>query len=145
MIYPKSESKNGSTPSNVIDGWVFLSEQNRNTVGPVEGNLDVEVHAGDLRLDVVSVEQFGSVDASTRIGDLDTGPFKQQQKGWLGHHMRWQGSGTYDLHAHVGTGDLVIAAAPKTKWPRSGGTMTPSRVRGTVPDKHSSGEIKYLA
>ncbi len=82
------------------------------TVGPVEGNLDVEVHAGDLRLDVLSPEQFGSVDASTRIGDLDSGPFTQQQKGWLGHGIKWQGAGAYRLHAHVGTGDLVIAAAP---------------------------------
>src|SRR5215813_2586589 len=84
------------------------------TVGPVEGNLDVEVHVGDLRLEIHDPERFASVDASTTVGELMPGPFKQNPKGWLGGALKCQGSDAYKLHAHVGTGDLIIAAAKAT-------------------------------
>lgn len=78
------------------------------TIGPVEGNLEVELHVGDLRLEIRDPERFASVDVSTTIGDLNPGPFNQNPKGWLGHALKWQGTGTYQLHAHVGTGDLIM-------------------------------------
>jgi len=84
------------------------------TVGPVEGNLDVEVHVGDLHLEIHDPTRFASVDASTRIGDLKPGPFNQNKQGWLGRTLKWQGNGSYKLHAHVGTGDLTIIESKET-------------------------------
>lgn len=70
----------------------------------VEGNKDLELHVGDLRVEPCSESDYGPIDASTHIGDVQS-PFGRT-KGWLGQSLKSQGNGRYRLHAHVGIGDI---------------------------------------
>ncbi len=84
------------------------------TIDRVEGDLDAEVGVGDLHVNVGDPERYASVEASTKIGDLNAGPFHVTQSGWLGHSFTWTGNGKYRMRAHVGTGDLVLSGSTTT-------------------------------
>jgi hypothetical protein len=91
------------------DLWVRLSAGELEIAG-IEGNKDVELHAGDLAIDVGRAEDYGKVDASVQAGDIAAAPF-HQSKGGLWRSFHWQGHGPYRLHAHVGAGDLTLTSA----------------------------------
>jgi len=74
------------------------------TIGPIEGNKDVETHAGDIEVDVARAESYGPVDASTHAGDV-AGPFGRPH-GWIGKSLKYRGAGPYRLHAHTFAGDI---------------------------------------
>lgn len=74
-------------------------------VANVRGDLDVELHAGDLTVHVADPKDYASVDASVTAGDLDAEPFGEAEDG-LFRSFRTHGKGRYRLHAHVGAGDL---------------------------------------
>lgn len=74
-------------------------------VSNVRGDLDVELHAGDLTVHVGDPKDYASVDASVTAGDLDAEPFGESEGG-LFRSFRKHGKGRYRLHAHVGAGDL---------------------------------------
>ena len=76
-------------------------------VNGIEGDKDIESHAGDLEIDVVRAEQYGSVDAAVKAGDLSAPAF-QVSKGGLFRSFRWNGPGKYRLHASLGAGDLKL-------------------------------------
>ncbi|HEX4439024.1 MAG TPA: hypothetical protein VH854_03075 [Thermoanaerobaculia bacterium] len=78
----------------------------------VRGSHDVELHAGDLTIDVGDPKDYGHVDASVNAGDLDGGPFEQYKDG-LFRSFKVEGEGRYRLHAHVGAGDLVLEASSR--------------------------------
>jgi hypothetical protein len=80
------------------------------TVGGIEGNKDIELHAGDLTIDVGRAADYSRVDASLWAGDLDAPPFNVW-KGGLFRSFDWKGSGTYTLHAHLKAGDLRLRSA----------------------------------
>ena len=88
--------------------WVRLSAGDLEVKG-IEGDKDIVNHVGDVRLDVTDPREYGWVDASVHIGDLNASPFGNA-KGWLGGKLRTQGSGQYRLHAHVDVGDLNLYA-----------------------------------
>jgi hypothetical protein len=73
----------------------------------VRGNKDVELHAGDARIDVGRAEDYHSVDASVWAGDLQAAPFNVF-KGGLFRSFDWSGKGPYRLHAHLKAGDLRL-------------------------------------
>ena len=73
----------------------------------IEGNQDIEMHAGDLNLHVSRPEQYGNVDLSVRIGDLNAGPWSVAKGGFVRSFHQTQ-AGKYKLHAHVGAGDLNV-------------------------------------
>lgn len=73
----------------------------------VTNNQDVEVHAGDLTVDVGDATDYSRVDASVFTGELDAVPFRES-KGGLFRSFRKNGSGRYRLHAHVGAGQLTL-------------------------------------
>jgi hypothetical protein len=77
------------------------------TVEGIEGNKDIESHAGDLTIDVGRVEDYSRVDASLWAGDLDAPPFNVS-KGGLFRSFDWKGNGVYTLHAHLMAGDLRL-------------------------------------
>jgi hypothetical protein len=79
------------------------------TVEGIEGNKDIESHAGDLTIDVVRAEDYSRVDASLWAGDLEAPPFNVS-KGGLFRSFDWKGSGAYTLHAHLKAGDLRLVA-----------------------------------
>jgi hypothetical protein len=77
------------------------------TVEGIEGNKDIESHAGDLTIDVGRAEDYSRVDASLWAGDLEAPPFNVS-KGGLFRSFDWKGSGAYTLHAHLKAGDLRL-------------------------------------
>lgn len=73
----------------------------------VTGNQDVELHAGELTVDVGDPNHYSLVDASIVTGELDAAPFRESHGG-LFRSFRTTGSGRYRLHAHVGAGELTL-------------------------------------
>ncbi|MEP6994587.1 MAG: hypothetical protein ABI968_08715 [Acidobacteriota bacterium] len=73
----------------------------------VTGNQDVEIHAGDLTVDVSDVRDYAHVDASVFTGELDAAPFREWHGG-LFRSFRRDGSGRHHFHAHVGAGQLTL-------------------------------------
>jgi len=76
-------------------------------VDGIVGNKDVEIHAGDLRLQVGPPDGYAFANASVLAGDLDAGPFGVTKDG-LFRSFHHQGPGRYTLYAHVGAGDLTL-------------------------------------
>jgi len=80
----------------------------------IEGNKDVEVHAGDVRIDVGRAEDYQRVDAAIWVGDLDARPFQISKEG-LFRSFDWKGQGPYRLHAHLKAGDLRLISKTAEK------------------------------
>ncbi|MEO8431143.1 MAG: hypothetical protein ABI592_06500 [Acidobacteriota bacterium] len=76
------------------------------------GSQDIELHAGDLTVQVGDAAEYSHVDASVTAGDLDAVPFGETRDG-LFRSFRMNGNGKHRLHAHVGAGDLVFVARPR--------------------------------
>ena len=79
------------------------------TVEGIEGNKDIESHAGDLTIDVGRAEDYSRVDASLWAGDLEAPAFNVS-KGGLFRSFDWKGNGPYTLHAHLKAGDLRLVS-----------------------------------
>ena len=77
------------------------------TIEDVRGNKDVELHAGDVRIDVGRPEDYSHVDASLWAGDINAAPFGVI-KGGLFRSFEWSGGGRYRLHAKLKAGDLRL-------------------------------------
>jgi hypothetical protein len=86
--------------------YVRLSAGDLRVVG-IKGDQNIQIHAGDLRIDVGRPEMYNHVDASVQIGDIDGGPFQVHKSGFW-RSFEWTGNGKYRLHAHVGTGDIRL-------------------------------------
>ena len=77
------------------------------TIEGIRGNKDVELRAGDLRIDVGRAEDYNKVDAGLWAGDLKASAFQIYKEG-LFRSFDWSGSGPYRLHAHLLAGDLYL-------------------------------------
>jgi hypothetical protein len=77
------------------------------TVEGLTGDKDIEIHAGDLTVNVGDANEYAHVDASVTSGDLEAGPY-HISKGGLFRSFEKDGSGKYHLHVHVGAGDLTL-------------------------------------
>jgi hypothetical protein len=73
----------------------------------IQGNKDVELHAGDVRIDVGRAEDYHDVDASVWAGEIHAAPFRVF-KGGLFRSFDWRGKGPYRLHAKLKAGDLRL-------------------------------------
>ena len=73
----------------------------------VRGNKDVELHAGDVRIDVGRAEDYHAVDGSVWAGDIHAAPF-HVVKGGLFRSFDWTGTGPYRLHAKLKAGDIRL-------------------------------------
>jgi len=80
----------------------------------IRGNKDVELRAGDLRIDVGRAEDYRKVDASLWAGDIHADAFQVSKDG-LFRSFDWSGPGRYRLHAHVLAGDLYLYQRPGIK------------------------------
>jgi hypothetical protein len=77
------------------------------TVEGILGNKDIELHAGDLSIQIGNPDEYSHVDASVSVGDVNASPFGESHGG-LFRSFKRSGSGKYKLHAHVGSGDLTL-------------------------------------
>jgi hypothetical protein len=73
----------------------------------IQGNKDVELHAGDVRIDVGRAEDYHNVDASVWAGEIRATPFQVHKEG-LFRSFDWRGKGPYRLHAKLKAGDLRL-------------------------------------
>jgi hypothetical protein len=77
------------------------------SVEGITGNKDVELHAGELTIDVVNAKDYGHIDASVYAGEVDAEAFGDN-KGGLFRSISKTAEGPYYLHAHVGSGQLIL-------------------------------------
>ena len=77
------------------------------TLDGVSGDKDVELHAGDLSIAVGQASDYKHIDASVISGDISAAPFDENHGG-LFRSFSKSGNGKFQLHAHVGAGDLVL-------------------------------------
>jgi hypothetical protein len=76
-------------------------------MAPITGNKDLESYGGDIKIGVGDPNDYSSVDASVKAGDIEAGPFGESKSGLL-QHLTWSGHGKYTLRANVGAGNLVL-------------------------------------
>lgn len=88
------------------DLWVRLTAGELD-VGSVEGNKDLEMNAGSLRVDVPRPQEYGPRDASVTTGSIESSAF-EVSKGGLFRSFSQHGPGRYRLHAHVIAGEIVL-------------------------------------
>ena len=76
------------------------------TVENLEGDKDLELGVGDIR---VAAERaaYHLVRASAGIGDVNSDGYGETS-GWLGKTLKYRDEGKYELHAHVGVGDITL-------------------------------------
>ena len=79
------------------------------TVEDVEGDKNLQLFAGDLKVNVGSLESLRDAEVSSGVGDADVPPAGTLH-GWLGHTWKYQGSGPYRLYAHTTFGDVSLVA-----------------------------------
>lgn len=79
------------------------------TVAGVDGDKNLQLFAGDLKVDVGTLEKVRDAEVSVRVGDVDVPPIGEVH-GWLGHTWRYQGNGPYRVYAHTSFGDASILA-----------------------------------
>ena len=84
------------------------------TIEDVRGNKDVELRAGDLRIDVGRADDYNKVDASLWAGDLKASAFQIYKEG-LFRSFDWTGKGPYRLHAHLMAGDLYLYSKSESR------------------------------
>ena len=75
------------------------------TVGHIEGNKDLDLGIGDIRVEAIEAK-FSLVRDSAGIGDVNSEYGEGQ--GWLGKTIRYSGDGKYELRAHVSIGDITV-------------------------------------
>jgi hypothetical protein len=76
-------------------------------IAGVTGNKDIDSKAGNVTVSVPNPNDYGSVDGSVKVGDVNAGPFGNSSSG-LSPHLTWSGPGKYKLHATLGAGNLEL-------------------------------------
>jgi hypothetical protein len=77
------------------------------TVENVQGNKDVKLQAGELRIDVGRPEEYRRVRASVWVGDVDAEPFNITTGGFF-RSFTWTGQGPYQLRARLKAGEIRL-------------------------------------
>ncbi|HTS35529.1 MAG TPA: hypothetical protein VMH04_07660 [Candidatus Solibacter sp.] len=82
------------------------------SVDAIEGDKDIELGVGDIRL-AKAPSDYRYVKVSSGIGDVNgdvTGNQRAEVSGWLGKTLKYHGDGKYELRARVGVGDINLDA-----------------------------------
>jgi len=90
-----------------IDMKVRLSVGELSIKG-IEGNKDIRCRVGDLLIEVGDEKEYRQVEASVKIGDIQG--FGRGHSGFF-RSLDFTGSGTYDLIARLGIGDIRFPRA----------------------------------
>ena len=77
------------------------------TMAAITGNKDVESYAGNVDIAVGEPDDYSSVDASAKAGDINARAFGGSKSG-LFPHFTWSGHGKYTLRAQLGAGNLEL-------------------------------------
>ena len=71
------------------------------------GSKDVDSQAGNVEITAGNRDDYASVDAAVKAGNLDGGAFGKTEGG-IGQHLTWSGHGKYTLRANLGAGNLEL-------------------------------------
>lgn len=79
----------------------------------VDGNKDLQIHAGQMDITLPNANDYGPVDTSVTTGDLEVSAFGVSKGGlFRSFHSdtvpNKNSAGKYSLYAHVGAGELDI-------------------------------------
>jgi hypothetical protein len=77
------------------------------TISGVTGNKDVECYGGNVTIIVPNADEYSSVNASVKAGDIDAPSFGGSKSGLL-QTFTWSGRGKYKLRATLGAGNLEL-------------------------------------
>ena len=80
-------------------------------ISGIEGNKDVHMTAGDLKIDMAT-DSYSYVHAAVTFGDLVAHPLGIAKDG-IKNHFEWSGAGKYKLDASLFAGDLVLVGGQK--------------------------------
>jgi len=78
------------------------------TVRGVQGDKDIHVEVGDLKIALSDPDDYGHVETSTRIGDVNDFLNKGGESGFLGKSEDFSLHGRFHLKATVGIGDVSV-------------------------------------
>jgi hypothetical protein len=76
-------------------------------IAAITGNKDIDATAGNVEISIPNANDYGTVDASVKVGNLDAGPFGSSDSG-ISPHLKWSGPGKYSLRASLGAGNLEL-------------------------------------
>ncbi|HEV2206096.1 MAG TPA: hypothetical protein VGR36_06125 [Candidatus Acidoferrales bacterium] len=76
-------------------------------VGAITGNKDIDSQAGNVTIATPTTDDYATVDAAVKIGNLDAGPFGASGSGFS-RQLKWSGHGKFTLHASLGAGNLEL-------------------------------------
>jgi hypothetical protein len=77
------------------------------TIGSIVGNKDIDSTAGNIEMAVGDPNEYSSVDASVKAGDINAAPFGGSKSG-LFPHFTWSGKGKHTLRVRLGAGNVTI-------------------------------------
>jgi hypothetical protein len=73
----------------------------------ITGNKNIESGAGNMEISVGNPQDYASVDASNKAGNLEANPFGKSDSGLM-KHVTWSGPGKYTLRVDLGAGNLEL-------------------------------------
>jgi hypothetical protein len=76
-------------------------------IEPIAGNKDINSNAGEIRVAVGNPDDYASVDATLKAGDIQADAFGGSKSGVM-PHFTWSGPGKRTIHADLGAGKLVL-------------------------------------
>lgn len=77
------------------------------SIEDIVGDKDIRLRAGELRIEVGSLQDYSHVEASVWAGELSAAPF-QVAKGGLFRSFEWKGDGKHKLRARLRAGELRL-------------------------------------
>jgi hypothetical protein len=80
-------------------------------VAPIAGNKDIDSVAGNTEISVGNTDDYASMEATVKAGDLNVGAFagaKTSDSFGLLQRATWSGRGKYTLRVNLGAGNLVL-------------------------------------
>jgi hypothetical protein len=72
------------------------------------GSKDVELHAGELQIQVDNPASYSHTDASVWSGEINAAAFGVDKGGLFRSWSKDNPDGKYNLHAHVGAGEIRL-------------------------------------
>jgi hypothetical protein len=76
-------------------------------IAAITGNKDIDSKAGNVGIAIPNANDYATVDAAVKVGNLSAGPFGDSGSG-IAPHLKWTGSGKYTLRANLGAGNLEL-------------------------------------
>jgi hypothetical protein len=76
-------------------------------IEPIAGNKDINSNAGEITVAVGNPDDYATVDATLKAGDIQADAFGGSKSGLM-PHFTWSGPGKRTLRADLGAGKLVL-------------------------------------